>query len=108
LSAYRQVSSKRIDISKVFRIFLHNYLTKSGNFDVFRKRLVMRTCPPNFIQFEKHSKIAFSAHIELHTIQLSLAIQAKTRTSQPKVIPLVAKGLNAGKYPGVCVPAWNG
>ena len=26
-------------------------------------------------------------------------------TSQPKVIPLVAKGLNAGKYPGVCVLA---
>ena len=46
--------------------------------------------------------------MQLHTwppIQFLFAIKPKMRSSQPKVMPLVAKGLNAGKYPGVCVLA---
>ena len=61
-SAYNQHSSKRIDISKLFCHFLHNYSIKLGKFDIFRKRLVRRTCLQIFSQFEKHSKIVYLVH----------------------------------------------
>ena len=49
--------------------------------------------------------------MQLHTlppIQFLFPIRPKMRSHQPNVFPLVAKGLNAGKYPGVCVLAWPG
>ena len=48
------------------------------------------------------------AFMQLHPIQFLFQIPPKMRTSHPKVVPLVAKGLNARKYPGVCALAWYG
>jgi hypothetical protein len=48
----------------------------------------------------------FSLFLDQEPIQFLFAIRAKMRTSQPNFIPLVAKGLNAGKYPGGWVQDW--